>query len=116
MTVNRALLVVDVQRDFCEGGALPAADTISLISPLRRFLEAVRGKGVAIVFTQDWHPPNHNSFNSAGGPWPIHCVANSRGAELMPPLAHSLDDLVVHKGETRDGMGYSAFDGTSLSA
>jgi nicotinamidase/pyrazinamidase len=112
--MSRALIVVDVQRDFCEGGALAAADTLSLLEPLQKFIAAARAAGVKIVFTQDWHPANHSSFASNGGPWPVHCVAGSRGAELMPPLAERAGDLVIRKGQAVDGAGYSGFESTGL--
>jgi len=113
--MSRALIVVDVQRDFCAGGALAAADTSSLLQPLCTFIAAARQAGVTIVFTRDWHPPNHSSFQNAGGPWPVHCVASSHGAELMPPLATERGDLMIHKGETIEGTGYSAFDDAALT-
>lgn len=112
--MNRALIVVDVQRDFCEGGALAAADTLSLLEPLQKFIAAARAAGVKIVFAQDWHPAEHSSFASNGGPWPVHCVAGSRGAELMPPLAASAGDLEIRKGQAVDGAGYSGFESTGL--
>jgi nicotinamidase/pyrazinamidase len=110
-----ALIVVDVQRDFCEGGALAASDTLSLLAPLRECIEGARRAGVVIVFTQDWHPPNHSSFEANGGPWPVHCVANTPGAELMPPLRAEAGDVIVHKGETVEGQGYSGFEHTELA-
>jgi nicotinamidase/pyrazinamidase len=113
--MNRALIVVDVQRDFCHGGALAAADTLTLLQPLHDFIVAARQAGVHIVFTQDWHPSNHSSFRNQGGPWPVHCLANSPGAELMPPLRAEASDLLIHKGETVAGPGYSGFDGTALA-
>ena len=109
-----ALVVVDVQRDFCEGGALAAANTVSLLSPLKKFIDEARGQGTLIVYTQDWHPETHNSFQSNGGPWPVHCVAEKAGAELMPPLKVEARDVVVHKGVGVQGAGYSGFDETSL--
>jgi len=110
-----ALIVVDVQRDFCEGGALAAADTLSLLGPLVSCVEEARRQGMRIVFTQDWHPAAHSSFKVNGGPWPVHCVAESAGAELMPPLAARAEDLVVHKGVAVDGQGYSGFEATGLA-
>jgi nicotinamidase/pyrazinamidase len=110
-----ALIVVDVQRDFCEGGALAASDTLSLLAPLRESIEAARRAGAVIVFTQDWHPLNHSSFQIHGGPWPVHCVADTPGAELMPPLHANAVDLIVHKGETVEGQGYSGFEHTGLT-
>jgi nicotinamidase/pyrazinamidase len=109
-----ALIVVDVQRDFCDGGALAASDTLSLLQPLRDYVDAVRKKGALIVYTQDWHPEHHNSFGTKGGRWPVHCVAGTPGAELMPPLQAGGDDLVIHKGEDDNGEGFSGFDNTPL--
>lgn len=111
-----ALVVVDVQRDFCEGGALAAADTLSLLEPLNNCIEAARRAGAVIVYTRDWHPANHSSFNGNGGSWPVHCVAETDGAELMPPLRTKENDLMIHKGVGVDGAGYSAFEGTGLEA
>jgi nicotinamidase/pyrazinamidase len=110
-----ALIVVDVQRDFCEGGALAAADTLSLLEPLRKNIEEARRNGAVIVFTRDWHPENHSSFATSGGPWPRHCVANSRGAEFMPPLQTESGDIVVSKGTGVEGPGYSGFEDTGLA-
>jgi nicotinamidase/pyrazinamidase len=112
--MKRALIIVDVQRDFCEGGALAAADTLSLLEPLCNFVTAARQAAVQIVLTQDWHPPKHSSFRAEGGPWPVHCVAGSRGAQFMPPLDADAGDLVVHKGKTVGGAGYSGFENTGL--
>lgn len=109
-----ALVVVDVQRDFCEGGALAAANTRSLLQPLKRFIDEARREGALIVYTQDWHPEMHGSFQPNGGPWPVHCVAEKSGAELMPPLRPDARDVVIHKGVGVYGAGYSGFDETSL--
>jgi nicotinamidase/pyrazinamidase len=109
-----ALIVVDVQRDFCEGGALSAADTLSLLKPLQQTIEAARRANVAIVYTKDWHPEDHSSFHTHGGPWPVHCAADSPGAELMSPLKAQQDEIVVHKGVEKHGAGYSGFELTSL--
>jgi nicotinamidase/pyrazinamidase len=110
-----ALIVVDVQRDFCEGGALAAADTLSLLEPLKKNIDATRRAGAAIVYTQDWHPAEHSSFRVNGGPWPIHCVGGTAGAELMKPLRAEVSDIVVHKGVAVDGAGYSGFEETGLA-
>ncbi len=111
---RRALIVVDVQRDFCSGGALAASDTHSLIAPLHACIETARRAGVAIIYTKDWHPEDHGSFHTHGGPWPIHCVAETPGAELMPPLSVLPGDIVIHKGVSVEGHGYSGFDATEL--
>jgi len=113
--VKEALLVVDVQRDFCEGGALAAFDTSSFLKPLQVCIDAARRARRTIVFTQDWHPSNHISFRARGGSWPVHCVAGTTGAELMPLLSVQLEDIVVQKGTERNLPGYSAFECTDLA-
>jgi nicotinamidase/pyrazinamidase len=110
-----ALIVVDVQRDFCEGGALAASDTLSLLEPLRESVEAARRAGAIIVFTKDWHPEAHSSFEKNAGPWPVHCVAGTPGAELMPPLVAEEGDVIIQKGMDVNGAGYSGFEGTGLT-
>ena len=109
-----ALVVVDVQRDFCERGALAAANTLSLLPPLQKFIAEAKRQGVLVVFTQDWHPADHSSFKANGGPWPVHCVAGTPGAELMTPLQAGQGDVVIHKGVGINGAGYSGFDETAL--
>jgi len=68
-----------------------------------------------IVFTKDWHPEEHSSFERNAGSWPVHCVAGTAGAELMPPLAAEEGDLIVQKGMDVNGAGYSGFEGTGLN-
>ncbi len=109
-----ALIVIDVQRDFCEGGALPAADTLSLLPSLQESIDAARRAGIVIVYTKDWHPNDHSSFHTTGGPWPVHCLAGTSGAELMPPLNPQPGEVVIHKGVHKHGAGYSGFDLTGL--
>ena len=109
-----ALIVVDVQRDFCAGGALAASDTPSLLAPLKDCIEMARHGGATIVYTQDWHPAAHSSFQPNGGPWPVHCVADTPGSELTLPLQPDAGDVVIHKGVAVDGAGYSGFDDTGL--
>ena len=110
-----ALIVVDVQNDFCEGGALAAADTRSLMEPLQKYIEAERRNGTTIVYTQDWHPAEHSSFKENDGPWPVHCVAGSKGAELKPPLRAVDGDIIIHKGASVNRPGYSGFESTDLA-
>jgi len=114
--IPTALIVVDVQRDFCEGGALAAWDTPSLMKPLQDCIETARRGGAKIIYTRDWHPANHSSFQMNGGPWPVHCVCDTPGAELMPPLSAGPEDILIHKGVEVAGAGYSGFDSTDLGA
>ena len=111
---HTVLVVVDVQNDFCPGGALPVPEGEKVVPILNEYVEKFRKAGAAIVFTRDWHPSDHSSFKSQGGPWPPHCVQNSKGAEfhsalLVPPGAE-----IVSKGDKRD-EAYSFFQGTDLA-
>jgi len=107
-----ALIVVDFQNDFMPGGALavPEGDQIG-----ERVNElAAEPRFELVVATRDWHPRNHGSFKERGGPWPVHCVQGSEGAELHPSLDRSRIDVVLDAGEDPDTDGYSGFDGTQL--
>jgi nicotinamidase/pyrazinamidase len=106
----RALIVVDVQNDFCPGGALAVPDGDAVVEGVNR-LAAESG---FVVATRDWHPPDHGSFAEQGGPWPVHCVAGTPGAELHPGIDSELIDAVVDKGQVADREGYSGFEGTEL--
>jgi len=106
----RALIVVDVQNDFCPGGALAVPDGEAVVEPVNR----LASQSSFVVATRDWHPPDHGSFAEQGGPWPVHCVAGTRGAELHPGIDRGLLDAVLDKGQARDREGYSGFEGTEL--
>jgi nicotinamidase/pyrazinamidase len=105
-----ALIVVDVQNDFCPGGALAVPDGDQVIAPINELAD----RFVFVVATRDWHPPDHGSFEAHGGPWPVHCVQDTPGAELHPGVRRELLDAVVDKGQTRDREGYSGFEETKL--
>jgi nicotinamidase/pyrazinamidase len=66
------------------------------------------------VATRDWHPPEHGSFATSGGPWPQHCVAVSHGAQLHASLDQTRIDVIVDKGQHPDAAGYSGFEDTGL--
>ncbi|HZO78189.1 MAG TPA: nicotinamidase [Solirubrobacteraceae bacterium] len=105
-----ALIVVDVQNDFCAGGALAVPDGDAVVEPINRLAREAR----FVVATRDWHPPNHQSFRAYGGPWPVHCVQGSKGAELYPRLDRKEIDAVIDAGQAPDLEGYSGFEGTEL--
>jgi nicotinamidase/pyrazinamidase len=104
------LIVVDVQNDFCPGGALPVPDGDAVVDPINRLAEQFQ----FVVATRDWHPPNHKSFVEQGGPWPVHCVRDSHGAQLHPRLHPSQLDAIVDKGREPGQDGYSGFEHTEL--
>jgi nicotinamidase-related amidase len=110
--MGRALIIVDFQNDFTPGGAL-AVDEGDTIAPR---INELAGSGAfdLVVATRDWHPPDHGSFAEQGGPWPVHCVAGSHGAQLHPALDASAVDVIVDKGQDPATEGYSGFDGTNL--
>jgi nicotinamidase/pyrazinamidase len=105
-----ALLVIDVQNDFCPGGALAVADGDAVVEPINRLAHDAQ----FVVATRDWHPADHGSFAQSGGPWPVHCVQDTAGAALHPALDTSLVDVIVDKGQERGLEGYSGFEETEL--
>jgi nicotinamidase/pyrazinamidase len=106
----QALIVVDVQNDFCSGGALAVPDGDAVVERVNR----LASEASYVVATRDWHPPDHNSFAEQGGPWPVHCVQGTPGAELHPGIDRSQIDAVVDKGRRPDLEGYSGFEETEL--
>jgi nicotinamidase/pyrazinamidase len=104
------LIVVDVQNDFCPGGALAVPEGDAVVGPINRLMEEIP----FTVATRDWHPQDHGSFAAAGGPWPPHCVQGTEGAQLHPRLHADAIDAVLDKGQGRDDAGYSGFEGTEL--
>jgi len=110
-----ALIVVDVQNDFCPGGALPVARGDEVVPLLNAWIEAAKGAGASIVASRDWHPPDHCSFVERGGKWPRHCVQQTHGAEFHPGLKLPPAAMIVSKGTGADAEAYSAFQGTGLA-
>jgi nicotinamidase/pyrazinamidase len=111
--VSRALVIVDFQNDFCPGGALAVPDGDAIAGRLNEL--AGSGTYDLVVATRDWHPPDHGSFAENGGPWPVHCVAGTPGAELSHALDPTPIDAIVDKGLARDTEGYSGFEATGLA-
>ncbi len=106
-----ALLIIDFQNDFTPGGALPVADGDAIAGPVQRLADALD----VVAATRDWHPADHSSFEPYGGPWPVHCVRDTHGAEFHPAMAEIEIDAVISKGVDRDDPGYSGFAGTELA-
>ncbi len=110
-----ALLIVDVQNDFCPGGALAVPEGDRVIPVLNRWIEAARAGGARIYASRDWHPSDHVSFSQQGGPWPAHCVHDTVGARLHARLELPDEAEVVDKGVNRRRDSYSAFHETDLA-
>lgn len=119
--MTEALVVVDLQNDFCPGGALPVPGGDGIVGPVNRLLESAAVR----VLTADWHPPGHLSFAAShpgaepfgrgvvGGRsqtlWPVHCVQGSVGADFHPELRADLADVILRKGFRAGVDSYSAF-------
>jgi nicotinamidase/pyrazinamidase len=111
-----ALIVVDVQNDFCPGGKLPIEQGDEVIPILNEWMAAAAEKGVPVFASRDWHPIAHVSFKDQGGPWPPHCVQDTEGAAFHPDLRLPEDAIIVTKGVRFDQDQNSAFDQTGLAA
>ena len=110
-----ALLIVDVQNDFCAGGALAVPDGDAVAPVLNDWIAAAQAAGAPVFASRDWHPADHISFQAQGGPWPPHCVQGTSGAAFHPGLRLPADVGVVSKGTEPDVEGYSAFERTDFA-
>ena len=115
LTVSDALLLVDVQNDFCPGGALAVADGDAVVPALNAWIAAARQGGARVFASRDWHPPDHLSFAARGGLWPPHCVQDTPGAAFHPDLQLPDDAVVVTKADQSEREAYSAFDSGELA-
>src|ERR1700681_1953043 len=106
-----ALVVVDVQHDFLPGGALGVADGERIFEPIGDLAP----RFARVYATRDWHPADHSSFAQYGGPWPVHCVAGSHGAQIDARLELAHVDTIRDQGIVRATDGYSAFAATGLA-
>ncbi len=109
--MSRALLIIDFQNDFTAGGALEVPGGDEVAEPIKRLAPHFDH----VVATRDWHPPDHASFETEGGPWPVHCVQGTKGAELHPALREIAIDEIVDVGREREDEGYSGFEKSKLA-
>jgi nicotinamidase/pyrazinamidase len=110
-----ALLIVDVQNDFCPGGALPIREGDLVVPVLNRWIEAAASMRIPVYASRDWHPADHMSFRTSGGSWPAHCLQDTAGAAFHPALALPAGVVKITKGVRFDKDQYSAFDDTGLA-
>jgi nicotinamidase/pyrazinamidase len=106
-----ALLIIDFQNDFTSGGALAVPEGDEIAEPVRR----LAGEFDHVFATRDWHPPDHASFETEGGPWPVHCVQGTHGAELHPAMRDIEVEAIVDVGVEREDEGYSGFEKSKLA-
>ena len=111
---HQALIVVDVQNDFCPGGSLPVAHGDDIVTPLNELIDKFLRAGAPVYKTRDWHPATTRHFEKYGGTWPIHCVQNTTGAEFHPELRDDPRIHIISKG-LGDTNCYSGFDETDLA-
>lgn len=114
LTDRDALIVVDVQRDFCPGGSLAVPEADAVIPVLNRWISKAAHAGAAIAASRDWHPPDHISFTQRGGAWPPHCIQESQGAAFHPDLKLPDETWIITKGDSPEFDQYSALDRTGL--
>src|SRR3954471_16536558 len=107
---DSALLVIDVQRDFCPGGSLAVVGGDAVVAPLNSAAQRWADADRLVVATRDWHPARTVHFQAYGGTWPPHCVQGTPGAEFHPALRLPPSAIVVSSGMGEDEDGYSAFD------
>lgn len=105
-----ALIVVDIQNDFCSGGSLAVPDGDAVAPVMNRYMEQAEAAGIPIFISRDWHPPVTSHFADYGGAWPPHCVQGTRGAELHPDLRAPATALLASKGMDPRDDGYSNMD------
>lgn len=114
-----ALLIVDVQNDFCPGGSLPVPDGDKVVEPLNIMIERAVNEEWLVIASRDWHPRESRHFVEFRGQWPVHCVRDTAGAAFHLELQLPEDAIIISKGlraegESADVDGYSAFDGIDL--
>jgi nicotinamidase/pyrazinamidase len=108
---REAVIVVDVQNDFCPGGALPVPNGDAVVPVLNAYLRRAETYGLPVYASRDWHPPKTTHFVEFGGPWPVHCVQDTPGARFHPDLRLPLGTRILTKGTSGHDDGYSAFEG-----
>ena len=120
---KQALVIVDLQNDFCPGGSLAVPDGDQIVPVVNDLIEKFSRAGLPIFATRDWHPDNHVSFSEGipsgkaqGGLWPPHCVQNTTGARFHPDLRLPDNATIISKADSPDRDAYSGFEGTDLAA
>lgn len=105
-----ALVIVDVQNDFCPGGALPVPEGDKVVPVLNKYLEIFQKEDLPVYASRDWHPKKTRHFKAFGGLWPPHCVQETKGAEFHPNLKLPSETIILTKGEDPNEDSYSGFD------
>jgi nicotinamidase-related amidase len=114
LSENDALIITDIQKDFCEKGALPVPAAEEIIPVINDYIKIFNKTKAKIFATRDWHPANHISFKQRGGSWPPHCVQDTEGAKFHPDLKLPITATILSKAIDPDKEAYSSFEGTTL--
>jgi len=107
--LKKALLVVDVQNDFCPGGSLAVPEGDKIVPKLNKYINLFSKKKLPVFASRDWHPVRTKHFKDFGGVWPVHCIQNSRGAQFHPKLKLPKEIIFLYKGMDPEKDAYSAF-------
>lgn len=110
-----ALLIINVQNDYLPGGSLKISSDNQLVSLLNQYIEAFLALDLPVYAIRDWHPADHCSFQSQGGPRPPHCIAGSYGSDLAPGLRLPETAIIISKGADSNKVAYSGFEDTDLA-
>jgi len=109
MKLKKALLIVDIQNDFCPGGALGVPEGDKIVPVINKYIDIFRKKKLPIFLTRDWHPIRTKHFKDFGGFWPLHCLQNTKGAAFHPKLKVPKDAILLYKGMDPKEDAYSSF-------
>lgn len=115
MKSKKALLVVDVQNDFCPGGALAVPGGDKIVPSLNKYIKFFTKHKLPIFATRDWHPVRTKHFKAFGGIWPVHCIQNTKGAQFHPKLKLPKETILLYKGIDPGEDSYSAFQAEDIS-
>lgn len=110
LNLKKALLIADVQNDFCPGGALAIREGDKIIKNINTYIKLFSRKKLPIFISRDWHPKKTRHFKQFGGLWPRHCVQNTKGAEFHPSLKLAKEVIILSKGMDPEEDSYSVFD------
>ena len=108
---KKALLIVDLQNDFCPGGSLAVPEGDKIIGTLNRYIKIFKQQGLSVCASRDWHPEKTKHFKKFGGLWPEHCIQHTKGTEFHPSLKLPEKTIVISKGMDPEKESYSAFEG-----
>jgi nicotinamidase/pyrazinamidase len=109
MKRRKALLIVDMQNDFCPGGALAVPEGDKVVPAINKYIKIFQKQKAPVLATRDWHPVRTKHFKDFGGIWPVHCVQGTPGAAFHPKVKLPKNAILLYKGMDPQKDAYSAF-------